>query len=327
MNDTWLALAWMGSLGGTFFLNGMEAGVQSLSRLRIRQWLRSGRSGARSLLAYLDQPENFLWTILVGNALASFAAICLVVAELQTRLAHRPALFWTALMATGGVLFVVTDLLPKTLFRRYPNRLCLTFVGLFRLVHFALSPLVRLVEHFAALMLRFTRGKAQTGRLFGNRDELRALLQESGGALIPGERALINRVLDAQNIMIARIATPLADLPRLTTDSPVEQFLTAAREHSWDRLPIWDTHPSQARIRGVLTLHRVLSGPAETTVRCGDLLAPAVFLDDSLRLDDALRRLQRGGSQTGVVLGPDGRERAFITVDQLLQALFGEVVA
>lgn len=326
MNDGWLATLLVAWLGVSFFLNGMEAGVQSLSRLRIRQWLRAGRPGARLLLEYMDRPENFLWTILVGNTLASFAAICLIVAVLQERWSHQPTLFWSSLFAAGSILFIVTDLLPKTLFRRFPNRLCLSFLWLFRLVHLVLTPLVRLVEQFAALLLRFTRGKTQTGRLFGNRDELRALLHESGGALIPGERALINRVLDAQNVTLARVATPLTEIPRLTTDSPLAAFLTAAREHQWDRLPIWSTDPKQPRVQGVLTLHRVLYEPPEVPATCGAFLVPAVFLKDSLRLDEALRRLQRGGSQMGMVLGPDGRERGFVTVDKLLQTLFGEVV-
>lgn len=325
MSGPWLWGILALSLGISFFLNGMEAGVQSLSRLRIRQWLRAGRPGARSLLEYLDRPENFLWTILVGNTLASFVVICLLVAEWEERWGHQPVRFWGALLGVGAAVFVVTDLLPKTLFRQFPNRLCLSFLWLFRLVHLVLTPLVRLVERFAALLLFFTGGKTLTGRLFGNRDELRALLHESGGALIPGERALINRVLDAQNATLARVTTPLSDIPRLTTESPLAVFLDAARERHWDRLPVWDTDPRQPRIQGVISLARVLHEVPGEAATCGGFLAPAVFMPESLRLDEALRRLQRGGSQVGVVLGPDGRERGFVTFDTLLQTLFGEV--
>lgn len=317
MSGWWTTAALAAWLGLSFFLNGMEAGVQSLSRLRIRQWLRAGRSGARSLLEYLDRPENFLWTILVGNTLASFAAICLILAELQARWSHQPAIFWPVLFIAGGVMFILTDLLPKTLFRRFPNRLCMSLVGLFRLVHFVLTPLVRVVEHFASMLLRFTRGRAQTGRLFGNRDELRALLHESGSALIPGERALINRVLDAQNITVARVATAFDQIPHLTASSPLADFLAAARDHNWDRLPIWDNNTQRPRVQGVLSLQRVLYERPEAGSTCGNYLAPAVFLDESLRLDDALRRLQRGGSQVGIILGAAGVERGFVTIDQI----------
>src|SRR5438132_1683151 len=66
----WLVFA--GCLALSFILSGMEAGVFALSRLRIRQQMRAGRPSARVLHRYLENPENFLWTILVGNTAANF---------------------------------------------------------------------------------------------------------------------------------------------------------------------------------------------------------------------------------------------------------------
>src|SRR5438034_7884421 len=56
----------------SFVLSGMEAGVFALSRLRIRQQMRAGKRSAKVLHDYLEHPENFLWTILVGNTMANF---------------------------------------------------------------------------------------------------------------------------------------------------------------------------------------------------------------------------------------------------------------
>src|SRR6185436_151552 len=66
----WLFLA--ACLLVSFLLSGMEAGVFALSRLRIRQRMREGRQSARVLYEFLEHPENFLWTILVGNTIANF---------------------------------------------------------------------------------------------------------------------------------------------------------------------------------------------------------------------------------------------------------------
>ena len=67
-----------------------------------------------------------------------------------------------------------------------------------------------IVEDVSRLMLRWTGGRAFTGRLFGNREEMRAVMQESAQALTSDERAMINRVLDLQNFTVRQIATPLA---------------------------------------------------------------------------------------------------------------------
>src|SRR5215207_11310674 len=77
----------------SFLLSGMEAGVFALSRLRIRQQMRAGNRRAAVLYGYLEKPENFLWTILVGNTLANFTAFALVVAWSHSLLFQHPGYF------------------------------------------------------------------------------------------------------------------------------------------------------------------------------------------------------------------------------------------
>src|SRR5438094_9151034 len=67
----------------SFLLSGMEAGVFALSRLRIRQQMRAGRVSAKVLHGFLENPENFLWTILAGNTLANFIILGLMVSVLH----------------------------------------------------------------------------------------------------------------------------------------------------------------------------------------------------------------------------------------------------
>ena len=69
----------------------MEAGVFALNRLRVRQLARAGRPSAKLLHDFLEHPENFLWTILVGNTLANFIILGWVVASLHNQFPGRYA--------------------------------------------------------------------------------------------------------------------------------------------------------------------------------------------------------------------------------------------
>lgn len=317
----WLVLA--GALWLSFFLSGMEAGVQALSRLRIRQWMRAGRPGASTLLGYLDRPENFLWTILVGNTLVNFAAVVLLVADLRIWFIDRPVLFWAGLLALSVGLYLFAELLPKTLFRRYPNRLCLQLALPFRFVHFMLSPLVHFTEWVADALLRVTGGSEFTGRLFGNRDEFRALMQEAGGDLTSTERTLINRFLDLQHATVARVVRSLDGAVSVTADTSVAAVLELAREHGFTRFPVWRGAGDRRRVAGLVRVTDLLRTPSAGGM-AGDWIRPALFLDETLRLDEALRRLQRARDQFAVVVGPDGRERGFVTLRDVLQVIFGQ---
>src|SRR5436190_8046721 len=163
----------------SFVLSGMEAGVFALSRLRIRQQMRAGKRSAKVLHEYLEHPENFLWTILVGNTVANFIILGWLVIVLHRSLNHRRIYFVLVYVVAVFLFYAFFDLLPKMLFRNYPNRLCLLLARPFGFIHFVLRPLVAVVEIFSGLLLRWRGGKVFTGHLFGNREELRLVMQES----------------------------------------------------------------------------------------------------------------------------------------------------
>src|SRR6516225_5073718 len=109
----------------SFVFSGMEAGVFALSCLRIRQQVRAGRESAKVLQHYLDNPENFLWTILVGNTVANFLILGWIVVTLHD--AFPTHWFWFGLLYVVVVFlfYAFFDLLPKLFFRTYPTRLCI----------------------------------------------------------------------------------------------------------------------------------------------------------------------------------------------------------
>ena len=54
----------------SFLFSGIEAGVFSLNRLRVRQQMREGQKNAKILFNYYREPEKFYWTITAWLALA-----------------------------------------------------------------------------------------------------------------------------------------------------------------------------------------------------------------------------------------------------------------
>src|SRR5207302_8593682 len=133
------------------------------------------------------------------------------------------------------------DLLPKMLFRTYPNRLCMTLAHPVRWIHFVLRPLVWVVETVSSGLLRWRGGKVFTGHLFGNREELRLVMQESAQGLTSEERAMINRVMDLQSLTVRQAITPFTQAASLTAQAPLGQALALCRERNVSRFPVWET--------------------------------------------------------------------------------------
>jgi putative hemolysin len=306
----------------SFLLSGMEAGVFALSRLRIRQQMRTGRRSAEMLHGYLERPENFLWTILVGNTLANLFILGWLMGVVYNWLGS--VVWFVPVYALCVFLFYTFfDLLPKMLFRTYPNRLCLAMARPFRMIHVLLRPLVALVEFVSAVLLHWRRGSVFTGRPFGNREELRLLMQDSAQALTSDERAMINRVMELQSLTVRQVMTPLSRTLSIAPETPLETIFDLAREKKFSRLPVLERREGgEGRVRGILRVSRLLYAPElDPGKPAGDFIEPALFLEEDLRLEVALRRMQRAGQRLAIVLGRDRRELGIISVQDILNTI------
>lgn len=312
-------------LAMSFFLSGMEAGVFALSRFRIRRLIREGSLPARQLYHYLEHAEGFLWTIFIGNTLANFVATVLAVIMLHEQLGLRQGWFWLVFIPGGLLFYASFDLLPKMLFRLYPNRLCLVFLGPFRVVHSLLQPVVWLTSQLSALLLRWSGGKSFGGRLFGTREELRHLMQDSARGMTSEERGIINRVLDLQTLTVGQVMVPLSRVVGVGTATPLPEVLRLCREHDITRLPVWREVEGRRRVAGLLNARSLIYQAApDPTQTAGDYLKPAAYQDENLSLEDAMRQLQRSGQRLAIVLNHHRQEVGVISLHDILKVVFGQ---
>lgn len=315
-------------LATSFLCAGMEAGIFALGRWRIAQQMRAGHKRAARLYGYLQNTENFLWTILVANVTAVFFSMWIVAVALNHALRESPVLWWLSFLASAFVFYALCDLLPKALFRKFPNRLCLFASTPFRFLHIVFTPAVALVEGFASLLLRWTGGRVFSGQVFSSRNELRSIIEDPGQALTTEERGMISRVFDLHNISVRQITTPFSRTLTLRASDPLSQALARFRDTPQNLVPVWAEDGKQRRIAGLLDLKRVIFDealdPASQT-KVAKHVSPVFYLDEDMRVHDALRRMQRTGQRMAVVLSKDRRELGVVTLESILKAIFGEV--
>jgi CBS domain containing-hemolysin-like protein len=63
----------------------------------------------------------------------------------------------------------------------------------------------------------------------------------------------------------------------------------------------------------------------DTNKPVGNYMKPALFLSEDMRVEVALRRMQRSGQRLGIVLGREGHEIGLLTLQDVLKVIFGEV--
>jgi putative hemolysin len=325
-SDALIWLGWTLGLALSFVLSGMEAGVFALNRVRLRQQARSGQKTALRLMKFLNNPEQFLWTLFIGNTLVNFFLLGWALITLESWLGQWPVALWSTFALVVFLFYSLCDLLPKSLFRLAPNRFCTLFAGPVRWVHIGLRPVVRCVELGANLLAGLRSESALSGQLFGNREELRVILEESARGFSSDERLLINRVMDLHAATARQLMKPMQLAVTVNMETPLSEVYRLAREQHITRFPVWDLLDKQRRIGGLLDLDAVVYrddlDPAASIAR---FVKPAVFVDENLPVEKALRRMRRTGQPLVVVVGRNQREVGLLALQDVLKRIFGEV--
>ncbi len=321
MNSTLTFVGVLLAMSASFLFSGMESGLFALSRVRIRQLMRRGNQRAALLHDYLEKPERFLWTILTGNTIANFLLVAVLVTALYAWQPLDAVAFWVILGGALFLIYVLLDLLPKVLFRRFPNRLCLLMVTPFRWLAVILNPAV---SPLAWLANRLAGGEARAGQVFGNREELRALMDDAQNPLSSEERTLVNRVLNLQKLTVQRVAVPWEKIRRTTEDASAAEVRALLAESGRSRMPVTTADGSQ--VIGVISIKTLLSrARLDAAERVRDYMTPVLYFDAHTRLEEALKQFQKGGHRQAVVLDAARQPIGIVSLTDVLKTIFGEV--
>ena len=151
-------------------------------------------------------------------------------------------------------------------------------------------------------------------------------MEDSSQALTSEERGMITRVFDLQNINVRQIALPFNRFPILKHNELVADAIARFRETPINILPVWTANLRENRVAGFLNLKSIIF---EQEFALNDHvekhLSPPLYLDEDVRVQEALRRMQRSGNRMAIVVSRDRRELGLIRLEEILKVIFGEV--
>ena len=307
----------------SFVYAGIEAGLLSLSRVRLRSRIHQGERRAVRLGQLLARPERLLATVLLVTNFADVAALVLLTDACVRWFGH--AGYFMAGAAMLPVYLLGLQLLPKSLFRRFPYRATAALAGLLEGTTRLLGPVLaagRLLLGHPLLPPARTVDKGPSGVFVARQDFKRLTAEgERTGALSPTEHRMIDHVLDFSAVAVREMAEPLPEGFGLGRDAPaprVADLLAFAQARELSFLPVLDANGTLVALLDVfgLLLERDPERPAAAYLRRAPLfVAPA---DPALRV---LRRLRSVRLGAAVVRDSGGHPTGFVRTEALLQRL------
>ncbi len=310
----------------SFLYAGIEGGLLSLNRVRLRSRAHQGEPGAVRLARLLAHPGRLLATVLLVTNFADVAALVLITDAFVHGFGVRGYAIAGALMLP--VYLLGLQLLPKSLFRRFPYRALVALAGLLELTERLLGPALSAGRWLLGRTLLPPLPAMDRGgrNVFVAREEFKTLAAEGErtGALTPAEHGMVDNVIDfsaltADHLMDRPSPEGFHLLPTANVGGPrVAELLEFARARGLDYVPVLDAAGELTALLDVfaLLLERDPQRDAGAYLRRPPLVvAPG---DAALRV---LRRLRAVRLNAAAVRDAQGRFVGIVRTATLLQRL------
>jgi CBS domain containing-hemolysin-like protein len=159
------------------------------------------------------------------------------------------------------------------------------------------------------------------------RGELAPLLGVEGspGVIEPAEQAMIQGILDLEDLLVREIMVPRVDVVAVEQDVPVEELVATIVGAGHSRIPVF--RESIDHIVGILYAKDLIPFVLEATteVSLAELVRPPFVVPDSKRVDILLREMRRTRTHLAIVADEYGGTAGLVTIEDILEEIVGEI--
>ena len=308
---------------GAGFFDGMETGVISLNRMRLRHLAETGDRAARILQNFIQQPERLLGTTLVGTNLC-----IVIVSVISTNWVSQmhPWVQTLNAVATTLVVLIFAAYLPKAWFQSFPLERCRPFAIPLRWSSLILRPLINVMNWVTNWIFPSATAPKATRALVATKDEIDTLAQESAdhGTLSPRQRIMIRRVLELSNKTARHIMTPRDSMAILPSSADMPALMTKVRESAHTRLPVCEEDGKT--IKGTINFFDVMAGCEDcANGSIKPFIRPALFIQENTPLMEAFAKLRLSKQSMCLVVNTQSEVIGLITNQNVLQAIVGKL--
>jgi len=297
----------------SFIFAGAEIALLSSNRLQLEVWQRREVRGSASALKASLDPEKFLTATLIGNNIAnimttSFATVMLI------RIIPSEGVI---LLIISVSVLIFGEIIPKTLFREFPNSSMLFFGRFVRIAEVLLYPLTILLSFYRKQILHSVDMESQTQL---DSEELHLLFndpREESGVDVH-ERQTIARIFTFKNTSIGEVMTPRPDMTTVSIESSIQEVETAFMESGYSKLPVYEETADD--IKGIVFLHDIFKGATELR----EVMREAYFVPEAKAADELMGEMQSKSISIAIVIDEYGGTAGLITMEDLTEELFGE---
>ena len=317
------------SLIASAFFSGMEIAFLSSDKLRLELDRSRGGVSARILGVFYSRPDHFITTMLLGNnvALVIYGLLTAVLMEpwLKSLLGENdvPILLAQSVISTLLILFV-GEFLPKVTFRANPNRTMRFFAGILFLVYVLLYPFAWIIGLITRALL-FLAGQRTSSVAI--RPQLSSLdleyylthSSDDGQASgIETEVKIIQNAISFSGLQVRDCLLPRNEIVGASIDSTRAHLEELFIRTGLSKLIVYKENIDE--VVGYIHSSEMFRGD-DWQKR----IVSALFVPESMQASTLMRLLMQKKKSIAVVIDELGGTAGMVTLEDIVEELFGDI--
>lgn len=302
------------------YFSATETAFTSLNRIRIKNKADAGDEQAKKVLRLEQNYDNLLSTILIGNNLVNIATTA--VATVLFMKFYGPYGATIATIVTTVVVLIFGEITPKSLAKEHPEKFAMFSAPLINSLRIILMPLNWIFGQWKKLLnLVFKTG----GNQKITEDELVTIVDEAfvTGGIGERENELIQNAICFSELEAQDILTPRVEIEAVEVDTDINEIDELFKNTGFSRLLVYEDDLDT--IIGVITqkdFHNYVFRGEKTVA---EMVKPVIYVAESMKAADLLRKLQESKSRMAVVVDEYGGTSGLVTAEDIIEELVGEI--
>ncbi len=305
--------------------SGSETSVTSVDKSKIHKLANKGDKKAKKLLKLIENKNDLISSILVGNNIVNILASVLATAILIEYFGSEGIVYSTIVMTCLIVIFA--EVLPKNIALIKADRFALLFsipltifVKIFYPINLILKSLNLIIYKIFGIDYKNKKQSAT--------EDIRNIIDmhEDEGALHKDESDMINAILDLKEITVEKIMTHRKNIFSLNINQTDKIYPTIAKS-SFSRIPIWKDNPNN--ILGIIHAKNILSNLDEqgkiNVEKIKESIIKPWFIPETTKVKDQLNEFIKRKEKIAFVVDEYGELMGLISLEDIIEEIVGNI--
>ncbi|GBF23186.1 CBS domain pair family protein [Candidatus Gastranaerophilus sp. (ex Termes propinquus)] len=327
-------------LANAFFV-ASEFAIVGVRKTRISQLANDGLADAKLAVKSIDEMDKSIAAIQLGITISSiglgWVGESTLVGFLDPLFAALPETFQgfathslavaIAFAAITMLHVIIGELMPKSIALQCPEKTTLFVAKPLRAIIKIFTPFVFILNGIGNWLLSLLKiSPASKSHLVHSVEELDMIIAAShkGGVLNDTEKEILQNVFKFSDTLAKQVMVPRPDMVTIPVNSTADEVNNIILESQYTRYPVYDE--DMEHIIGILHVKDIYPLlVSDKTLNMRSILREAILVPETITMDNIMPEFKSKKSQMAIVIDEFGGVSGLITVEDVLEEIFGEV--